>query len=283
MRRSILLFSTLLVFTVINAQTRLGVFAGIANYQGDLVDGFFASPRAAFGISLNFSVSERLAIRTGLTFAKVAGADSLNSKTAFKNRNLSFQSPVTELSVLAEYNLFNIEQTHWSPYVFAGVAVFHYNPFTYYTANRKIYLQPLSTEGQGISGYNSQPYSLTGFALPFGGGVKFMLGSSVQLGIEAGLRKLFTDYLDDVSGTYADAQDLLQARGQLAVDLAFRSGEVPGSTQTYPSKTEFRGSPKSKDYYYFTGLHLTFNIGNGEGLFSGGSGKRGYGCPNNPL
>ena len=40
--------------------------------------------------------------------------------------------------------------------------------------------------------------------LKTGGGVKYMLSSKVQLGLEAGLRKLFTDYLDDLSSTYID-------------------------------------------------------------------------------
>ncbi len=105
-----------------------------------------------------------------------------------------------------------------------------------------------------------------------------MLSDKVQLGLEAGLRKLFTDYLDDVSGNYADQQDLLNARGQQTVDVAFRGDEIPGSTLNYPAKGEQRGSPKSKDYYYFTGLHLTFEIG--DGLFSG-RGKKGVGCPVN--
>jgi hypothetical protein len=276
MRNPVLLILLLSAATA-SAQTRLGVFAGIANYQGDLVDGLYASPRAAFGVSANFSIGQRLSVRTGLTFAKVAGADSLNSSADFKNRNLSFQSPVTELSLMAEYNLFNLDNLKWTPYVFAGVAGYHFNPYTY-DGGRKVYLQPLGTEGQGIAGYDSKPYSLNGFAIPFGGGVKYMLSDKVQLGLEAGLRKLFTDYLDDVSGTYADATELLQARGQQAVDISFRGDEVPGGPQIYPSKLETRGSLKSKDYYYFTGLHLTFEIG--EGLFSG-RGKKGYGCPAN--
>lgn len=277
MRKLFLPPAIVLIATIATAQTRLGVFAGIANYQGDLVHSVFASPKAAVGISAAFTVSPRLSIRTGLTFAKVAGADSLSSEY-YRGRNLSFQSPVTELSLMAEYNLFNLDNIKWTPYAFAGISGYHFNPFTYDGVGRKIYLQPLGTEGQGISGYNAKLYALNGFAIPFGGGIKVMLSDKIQLGFETGLRKLFTDYLDDVSGNFADPQDLLQARGQQAVDLAFRGDEVAGSTQAYPPKGETRGSPRRKDYFYFTGLHLTFEIG--DGLFSG-RGKKGYGCPAN--
>ncbi len=259
------------------AQVRLGVFTGIANYQGDLVEKPFASPRAAFGLSANFPLSNHLTFRVGLTIAKIAGADSLSDKAAFRSRNLSFQSPVTEFSLLAEYNLFDLDNRRWTPYAFTGVAVYHFNPFTYDGA-RKVYLQPLGTEGQGIAGYNKAPYSLTGFAIPFGGGVKFALSDKVNLGLEAGLRKTFSDYLDDVSTAYADAGDLFKARGQEAVNLAFRADEVRGSTAVYPAKGEPRGSAKSKDYYYFTGLHLTFVLGDGNGFFHRRSNRR-YGCP----
>ncbi len=283
MRNSILFFIVFALATAATAQTRLGVFGGIANYQGDLVEGIYVSPRAAIGFTAAFQVGPRLSVRAGLTFAKVAGADSLNSKVSARSRNLNFQSPVTELSLMAEYNLFNLDNLRWTPYVFAGLAGYHFNPYTY-NGNRKTYLQPLGTEGQGISGYSSKLYSLGGLAIPFGGGIKYALSDKVHLGLEAGLRKLFTDYLDDVSGNYADEGDLLYMRGQQAVDLAFRGDEVPGSSQLYPPKGDQRGSPKSKDYYYFTGLHLTFSIGDGDGgLFGGGRGKKGYGCPANVL
>lgn len=275
--RAFSLLIALCIAATASAQMRLGVFTGVANYLGDLNETPYQSPRGAFGLSANFPLGPRLTFRAGLTFAKVAGADSLSAKAAFRVRNLSFASPVTEFSLLGEYNLFNLDNTRWTPYAFAGVAVYHFNPFTY-DGPQKVYLQPLGTEGQGIAAYNRSPYSLTGFAIPFGGGLKFALSDKINLGLEAGLRKTFTDHLDDVSTTYADAGDLLKAHGQEAVNLAFRSDEVRGSTAPYPAKGEPRGSAKAKDYYYFTGLHLTFTVGDGNGFFRS-RGKRGYGCP----
>src|SRR3954469_1804418 len=96
----VLFFS--LMLTSSQAQVQVGLFAGIANYQGDLVDQVFQSPRGAVGLSVNYELSGRLSIRGGLTFAKVAGADSLSKKEDLRMRNLSFQSAITELSLIGE-------------------------------------------------------------------------------------------------------------------------------------------------------------------------------------
>jgi len=68
-------------------------------------------------------------------------------------------------------------------------------------------------------------YGLTQLSIPFGGGVKMALSDDINLRLEVGLRKLFTDYLDDVSTTYADEDELRANNGQLAVDYAFRGDD----------------------------------------------------------
>src|SRR6185503_11329879 len=119
--------------------------------------------------------------------------------------------------------------------------------------------------------------------IPFGGGLKFAISENVRVGVEMGFRKLFTDYLDDVSKTYIDPSDLLAAKGQQAVDMSYRGDEVTGGSATYPPKTTQRGNDKSKDFYYFTGIHLTFRLGGGGygGNAGGGGGgrKSRMGCP----
>lgn len=264
------------------AQLQLGVFGGLSNYQGDLVDKLYKSSKGAFGFTVGYPVSSRVTLRANLTFAKVAGADSLTSQQDLKLRNLNFQSPITEFGVRAEINTFDLEVKAWSPYVFAGLAVYHFNPYTFDQNGNKIFLQPLSTEGQGLPGYGTKPYPLTQLAIPFGGGIKYNVGDHVQFAFEIGLRKLFTDYLDDVSGNYANPNDLFQYKGQQAVDLSYRGDEVPGGDPVYPAKGYTRGSPKYKDYYYFTGLHLIFTLpdsGNSKSFSSAAGKRKGYGCP----
>jgi hypothetical protein len=282
--RRFLLPALLMVLCVHSqAQLQLGVFGGIANYQGDLLDKPYKSSRPVFGLSLAYPLTPRVSVRAGLSFARVAGADSLN-KSDLQFRNLSFQSPITELSLVGEFNTFDLDIKRWSPYVFAGVAVYHFNPYTFDRQGNKVYLQPLSTEGQGLPGYSeSKKYSLNQLAIPFGGGIKYVINDHLRLAVEVGLRKLFTDHLDDVSGNYADPADLLATKGQIAVDLSYRGDEIQGGNGAYPPKGAQRGSPKYKDYYYFTGLHLVFNLPEGKGYTRSFSvrpaRKSSYGCP----
>jgi hypothetical protein len=255
----------------------IGVMAGLASYNGDIVSKPFPGhkqSKEAFGFTLNYEITDRLMLRGGFTYGHVAGADSLEKDLTFKLRNLSFQTGISECSVMGEYYLFNLNETSFSPYGFAGIAVYHFNPYAFDLNGNKIFLQPLSTEGQGINGYTAKPYALTQLAIPFGGGLKFALNDNWRVGIEVGIRKLFTDYMDDVSTVYADKNDLLNAKGQRAVEMAYRGGEIPNGNPNYPVKGLQRGSEKSKDWYYFSGIHLTFRIGNG-----GTGGNRKNGCP----
>ena len=278
MQRLLILFLGCSISYSSLAQLRIGIFGGVANYQGDLVDKPYQNSRGAAGLTLSYQLNSHFSLRAGLTLAKVAGADSLNKKE-LRMRNLSFQSRITEFSLVGEFNTFDLEQKNWSPYLFAGVAVYHFNPYTFDRSGNKVFLHPLSTEGQGLPGYDRKPYALTQLAIPVGAGIKYNLSDHVRIALEAGLRKLFTDYLDDVSGNYADPNDLLAAKGQKAVDLSYRGGELPGGNPAYPAKGAQRGSPKYKDYYYFTGLHLSFLLPGGSERSYGGGKKNGYGCP----
>jgi hypothetical protein len=166
-----------------------------------------------------------------------------------------------------------------------GLGLFHFNPYAYDSVDNKVFLKPLSTEGQGIYP-DKKPYSLWQANIPFGGGVKFAINENLRIGFEIGLRKLFTDYLDDVSTSYPDQNDLLAARGQTAVDFSYRSDEVPGGDPAFPTKQTQRGGAEQKDMYYFTGLNISFrpSFGGGGSGRSRGFGKKGkYGCPTVPL
>jgi len=166
--------------------------------------------------------------------------------------------------------------------LFVGVAVYHFNPYTTDTAGRKTYLRPLSTEGEGfLPGKNN--YNLTQIAIPFGAGVKLSLSDNVNVGVEVGYRKLFTDYLDDVSTTYVDEATLLANRGAEAVELAYRGNELKNGAP-YPRAGVIRGGAAHRDWYYFTGITASFRLFSGNGLGSStGTGKHSkYGCPANP-
>lgn len=278
----LIVFTFSLSLPTVAQRIHVGVFGGAAAYNGDLTEKIFPKKvtNGAVGLTLNYELSDLIMLRAGVTYAVVGGADRFSEKSDIVTRNLSFETSLVELSVIGEYHLLNLNYSKYTPYFFAGLAAYRFNPYAFDVNKNKVYLKPLSTEGQGLTGYpDRKEYSLTQLAIPVGMGVKFAITENLRVGLEGGLRKLFTDYFDDVSKNYVDPNDLLAAKGQLAVDMSYRGDEVAGGTSVYPAKGDQRGSPKSKDYYYFTGIHLTYKIGSGGG--GGGGKKNRMGCPTN--
>ena len=278
------------IFSFLNSNAQrfhAGIAGGLANYNGDLLEKLYVGKQTNgfIGVTLQYEIYDQLILRGAFNFARVNGSDRYNAKSVLHLRNLRFESAISEFSVVAELYLFNLNQKRISPYGFAGLALFHFNPYTYDTTNNKIFLHPLSTEGQGIYP-NKKPYSLVQPAIPFGGGIKFAVTDNLRIGFELGFRKIFTDYLDDVSTSYADFNDLLAAKGPVAPEIAYRGDEIAGGNPVYPNKGIQRGSPEQKDIYYFTGLNISYRLGNGGGggssyKFSGKKNK--LGCPAVPL
>ncbi|MET0634969.1 MAG: DUF6089 family protein [Chitinophagaceae bacterium] len=250
----------------------IGVFGGLSAYNGDLTDKIFPKKltNGVLGGSLNYELTDNIILRGQLSYTIVGGADRYSEKADLRARNLSFESRIYEAILVGEYYLLNLYDNRFTPYVFAGLAFYHHNPYTYSSANQKVYLRPLKTEGQGLPGYpGTSIESNFQWAIPFGGGVKYALTDKIHVGAELGLRKLFTDYLDDVSGNYADQNDLLTGVNSTSVQYAYRGDELAGGDPTYPAKGATRGSPKYNDFYYFAGIHLTYRI-----VFRNKSGNR---------
>ena len=268
-------FILFLSFNAFAQQFRLTTFAGTSNYGGELQNKNFTFNQANFaaGLGISYEINEQLYLTGALKVGKLTADDKKSLKNI--NRNLSFSSPLTELNLGLEYDFLNLNLHSLTPYVFGGIAVYHFNPSTLDSIGNKVYLHPLNTEGEGFVA-GRKKYSLTQISIPFGGGIKFALTPDVRVGIEIGLRKLFTDYIDDVSTNYVDRDFLLANRGQQAVNLAFRGGELK-SGLTYPVDGTTRGNPKSKDWYYFTGITVSFNLG-GEKIMRR-LGKSSTGCP----
>ena len=164
--------------------------------------------------------------------------------------------------------------------VFAGAWIYHFNPFTKDAVGSKTFLKPLGTEGQGFQP-GVKEYKLWQLHIPFGLGAEYSLNEDMRLGIEMGYRKTFTDHLDDVSGNYVEEGKLLTARGQTAVDLAYRGDEV--GSGPYPASNILRGNSKNKDGYYYIALTYTVRYFFDKykqiaGLPGGGRSKK-VGCP----
>lgn len=253
-------------------------YGGLADYQGDLIYKRFSNINPGLGLGLSYQLSPHFTVRGAATYLRLKAGDAqTDASKNFYSRNLEFTSNVWEAQLALEYNFLDIEERGFSPYVFAGIAAYHFNPFVKDSTGSKIFLRSLGTEGQGLPQYpDKKLYGNNQFAIPFGGGLKLALSPQIELGIELGLRKLFTDYLDDVSGTYADSAILAAARGPLAAAYAYRTDENIGAPG-YPAEGSIRGNQKQKDWYYFTAFRISYNFGNGQGL-GRKKGSR-LGCP----
>ncbi len=256
----------------------LNLFGGFANYMGDMQDKpvTFDQSNNAFGAGLQYELTNHFSLRGGIMYGKVSASDKFNRKS-LQERNLSFESKIVEGNLILEYNLLDPDERKIVPYVFGGMAVYHFNPYAFDSLGYRVSLQPLSTEGQGLDQYpERKPYHLTQLAIPMGLGFKFRVSENVTVGYELGMRKLFTDYLDDVSTTYVDEAALHLARGAKAVEMAYRGGELKGSPGAYPPALTIRGGATQKDWYYFQGLTISIGLRTGR---SSGRGSNRTGCP----
>jgi hypothetical protein len=238
-------------------RNEVGVFLGGSYYNGDLnPNKHFLQTKFAGGILYRYNITPRWALKVT---ALIGGLEGSDAKSKFnEERNLSFRSYIFEFSPQIEFNFLQYilgDKKHFiSPYIFAGASVFNFNPQA--TLNSTKYsLHALGTEGQGTTLEGKKnPYSLTSIAIPFGIGVKISPARFLSLGLEWGIRKTFTDYIDDVSTVYADPVILAAENGPEAAALADRS-LTPGTHTDLA-----RGNPRTKDWYVFTGLTVCVRI-----------------------
>lgn len=238
------------------ARFEMGVMGGGSYYIGDLNQGkHFSHSKPAFGAIVRYNLSTRASLRFTGTYGTVWGNDARSNDPYEVNRNLNFQSKIYELAFGVEIDVFkyriNDMKYPISPYFFYEIAYFRMDPKTEFDGN-EISLQTLGTEGQGTGLSSKRQYGLNQISLPVGIGVKINLAKRVAISFEYGVRKTFTDYLDDVSGNYVDPDLLRAENGPIA-------GSLSNPSLDGVNRTGFnRGNSESKDWYVFYGAMITF-------------------------
>lgn len=133
---------------------------------------------------------------------------------AFRQTNT--KGGLIEASAVVEYNFmdyhYRTDKVHFTPYLFAGIAGFYASTTTV-------------TNNQALTGSFNQDGSMLGIAIPAGAGLKYALSQHINLGLEVGVRKLFTDQLDHLS-----EQDPLLV------------------------------NPHDQDWYYYSGVSLSYTF-----------------------
>src|SRR5687768_6319945 len=139
------------------------------------------------------SITRRIYVRSEFSWVTFSGRDAESSEGGKTRRNLSFTSSNYELNVVGLVNLIEhrgrfYQRPNYNVYGFLGLGGLYFNPKAELNG-QKYALQPLMTEGV--------KYSRFTVVIPFGLGGKMKLTPFVNLALEAGWRKTFTDYIDD--------------------------------------------------------------------------------------
>ncbi len=295
----------------------VGAQVNAGNYFGDLAPVNKAAStdisftRPGFGLLGGYKFHHSIALTAELNWFRVFGDDIASdpgSEESFSRyaRNLSFRNDIKEFRVglqiflLPNYGGPN-QRLPFNAYLSLGVAVYHHQPMgkvpdaDYQSAldgsvsapqaGEWVKLKPLGTEGQNLG--IVEPYKNLNLALPIAVGAQMRIpNTQLTAGIEFGLRYMFTDYIDDVSGSYVDLDSLQGGSGGVLSRIMSDRSTVPVSSQGDPRDVtvlnidnstphgffiernigsgldrSVRGNPDNNDGIFVTQLKLSYAIG----------------------
>lgn len=286
MRLKYFIFSILLMMVfALNAQTRWKRYRweavggiGMSNVLTDLgganqvgTDYFrdleLVATRPAINAGIRYRITETTALRASLTWGILNGDDAWTQEQFRSARQLTFSTHIVELG--ANYEFYFIKETDghrfklkgvrgvrasaFHPYGFFGLHAFWFNPRALDLNNEWVNLRQLGTEGQFVSP-TRRPYSRVQMAIPIGLGMKFSVNRRLLIGIEYGIRKTWTDYIDDVSTTYYPRNEILSENGPIAAYMADPTGGRSGVSDAFDQ----RGDPTNKDSYMFLIVNVNY-------------------------
>lgn len=272
--------------TMGNGKVEVGLGIGPLFFLGDLggtrglgrsfiKDINYPITKVSKGVFVNINPREWIGFRFAFNTGVLEGADSLAPNKGGEEvyrieRNLSFRTNIQEAYIATEFypsvflERYDGLKGKLRPYGIIGVGVYHFNPMAMDNSGKWVALQPLHLEGQGFAEYpDRKQYKLTQLEMPIGFGFKYYLKENMFIGLEVLHRKLFTDYVDDVSTNYIDPalfdKYLAPAQAAEAKQLYYRGTYSWGSR---PSSIvgEQRGDPKQNDAYFSTIIRLGWRL-----------------------
>jgi opacity protein-like surface antigen len=272
----------LLANTSIAQRVRAVTSTGFTYYHGDLTNSSKVFGKVNFNLGASYDFQNQLRARLNLGFYGLQGADGTSKRKDIQDRALSFKTSVTEIAALIEYDFLSNETYAIVPYIFGGPGVYFFkpkgiDPLTGETVD----LHSIGTEGQNLPGnpFPERKYSTTQINLQLGLGVRYEVNDQLSVGFEFSTRKLFTDYLDDVSENtgYLDPSyvtSLIGQNGFSAADaLRVLSFNNPNNQPTYLP----RGHAEKKDMFVTFQLRVNYRLDfinwGGETDFYGNSGS----------
>jgi len=239
-------------------------------YQGDMSGSPVPDLRTShfsLGFNVGYQLNQIVKLDLGYMRGKISGADSLVA--GHEKRNLHFESPISDFRLLAYIDIYAIYNKIWpssllegeyggrkfvGPSLIAGIGYTKFNPKGYYEGEW-YKLRDLGTEGQNIPGGDyPEPYNNWAFNVKYGLSFGYKLSKKINLEMEFIYHNVFNDYLDDLSGTYPDYNELIATEnGDLVAQFTYggRDGSVV-------RKGQLRGNPDTKDAFVTFGFKLTY-------------------------
>ncbi len=192
MKRFIVSVLVVLSSVVVNAQqgvdhhAEIGLSLGGLNYVGDISPKLtLAETRPAVQIFYRHNFPNNASVlRFNVLNGGLYANESKQKDPLPQSRGASFDAFVTEIAALYEYNFFDYrhekKQSWFSPYLFGGVAL-----TAVWEEDNKAF-----------------------FTIPFGVGVKYVVTRNLNINLEYGARKVFSDNLDGVTDEAASSSSL---------------------------------------------------------------------------
>ena len=176
---------------------------GLTNYAGDVAESLIEikETKLGAGIFFRYHFSNRFALKTHLYTGNISGTDANAKSPGLLARSFQFRSNLLEISMVGEWNVFNIKPVQRNgiqnlrivPYLYFGIGgvlmhprVVYYGPLNDYDAHVKY---PIPENG----------LSSKALIIPIGGGLRAQITDRITLGAEGGWRPVFSDQLDGVS------------------------------------------------------------------------------------
>jgi hypothetical protein len=246
------------IFSTGQAQLEIGGFVGGSYYIGEINPTIpFRQTNLAYGVLFRYALNARWAVKANVYEGSLTGDDLVVKYN--ENRSLKFKSEITELAGVGEFNFLpyftGSKKNYVTPYIFAGVGVVFYNPKV-----GDVKLRDMYTEGQEAAekldpdNSSDRNYSTASFCIPFGIGVKYSFSKRIAATLEWGMRKSWTDYIDDISWTYYESGSLYNQNPDEYGNLIYSDPNLDHEPNMQ------RGNSKNNDWYSFAGLTLTYNI-----------------------
>ena len=189
-------FSTQIYAQSFGEKTSIGFFGGISQYHGSMPQTLV---RAAAGINLNYSITDKFSVRFQFAASETGGSDSSLSNLANNGNDTRasayyFRTNINEFSLMPQYDFFSIAGgAKFTPYVFAGIGYYNFKPYQIDEITR--------TNGtlryQNIAMKQVEKFSNWQMNVPLGIGIKYAVTPNVIINAEGDYRFLFNKYIDN--------------------------------------------------------------------------------------